>query len=720
MNKLSSGLARALCLAVCVVALCPPALVGGRQSQPRQPLTVYLDSVARAQLRERASVIAKIQTRADAERRKAWVRQTVLRLMGGLPASQETARRPPAVRRFGTLDEEGFRVEKITYESLPGLLVTANVYVPTKGRGPFPAVVLTPGHDPRGKVGQFSWGANLARTGMVALAYDPISEGERFQNYDPELGASKVGGVTGEHGHADLQTLLLGEHVSRYFVWDAMRAVDYLASRRDVDAERIGAFGCSGGGTVTAYLAVLDERVKAAATACYITSAEELLSSPAGPQEAEQSLPQFLEQGLDFGDWVEAAAPRPYAIVSTTEDMFPFAGARQTFEEAKRIYGLYDAADRLQWIPGPGGHGALGPVAPDILAFFTRWLKNDDSKPTFTPARPRRPDDLLCTPTGQLSDSVDSETVFSLNRRRAAELLPPKRPFNTRAELAALQARLRNDVRTTAAVSISPGASPPAVTTTGTNAREGYRLDKITLRADDGLDLAGLLAVPERVGPKRAMLMLDSRPAESLAAAGGEVERLARAGWLVLVLQPRATPAWVDEIKSPLLGVHYLLSLRARLVGKTIVGMRADDIVRAVDWLTARADVERAGIAAYGNGPHGVALLHAAALDERIGRVFVENTLAAYRLAVERPVHRNLSEVALPGVLLRYDIGDLLLAVSPRPVVFINPVNSVGTTMREQDVRRELAYVFDSERNLGTNERVRLVWRGFGEPLPVE
>src|SRR5215204_6531082 len=486
MNKLSSGLARALCLAVCVVALCPPALVGGRQSQPRQPLTVYLDSVARAQLRARASVIAKIQTRADAERRKAWVRQTVLRLMGGLPASQESARRPPAVRRFGTLDEEGFRVEKITYESLPGLLVTANVYVPTKGRGPFPAVVLTPGHDPRGKVGQFSWGANLARTGMVAL------------DYDPKLGASKVGGVTGEHGHADLQTLLLGEHVSRYFVWDAMRAVDYLASRRDVDAERIGAFGCSGGGTVTAYLAVLDERVKAAATACYITSAEELLSSPAGPQEAEQSLPQFLEQGLDFGDWVEAAAPRPYAIVSTTEDMFPFAGARQTFEEAKRIYGLYDAADRLQWIPGPGGHGALGPVAPDILAFFTRWLKNDDSKPTFTPARPRRPDDLLCTPTGQLSDSVGSETVFSLNRRRAAELLPPKRPFNTRAELAALQARLRNDVRTTAAVSVSPGASPPAVTTTGTNAREGYRLDKITLRADDGLDLSGLLAVPER------------------------------------------------------------------------------------------------------------------------------------------------------------------------------------------------------------------------------
>ncbi|HWW76472.1 MAG TPA: hypothetical protein VNZ44_13830, partial [Pyrinomonadaceae bacterium] len=104
----------------------------------------------------------------------------------------------------------------------------------------------------------------------------------------------------------------------------------------------------------------------------------------------------------------------------------------------------------------------------------------------------------------------------------------------------------------------------------------------------------------------------------------------------------------------------------------------------------------------------------------RITRVFVENTLASYRLAVERPIHRNLPEVALPGVLKRYDIGDLLLAVSPRPVVFINPANSVGTTMRERDATREMSYVLDSDRALGTPARVRLAWRTFGEPLPVE
>ena len=715
MTLLSRKLMRAWLLVAISCALYPLAAVNGQQADPRQPLITYLNSIGQAQLKQRARALAQIQTRADAEHRKAAVRETILRLIGGLP----TFRGPLSARHFGTLTEEGFRVEKITYESLPGFVVTANLYVPAGKGGPFPAVVLTPGHDPRGKAGQYSWGANLARAGIAALAYDPISEGERFQHFDPELGASKVGAVTGEHGHADLQTLFIGDHVSRYFVWDAMRGIDYLTSRKDIAADRIGAFGCSGGGTVTSYLAALDDRVKAAASACYITSFQELLSS-AGPQEAEQSIPHFLEQGLDFGDWIELAAPRPYAIISTTEDMFPLAGARQTYEEAKRIYGLYNAEDRLQWITGPGGHGALGPIAPDILAFFIRWLNNGDGNRTFTPMRMRRPEDLLCTSTGQLSNSLGSETVFSLNRKRAAELLPPKRALTTRAELAQMQSRLRDSIRTTAAITAQPESKPPTVKVVGTTARTGYRLDTVTFHTEDGVDLAGLIAVPEGAGAKQALLLMDSRPKESLAAAGGDLDRLAQSGWIVLVLQPRATPGWLDEIKSPLLGSYYLLSLRASLVGKTIIGMRTDDTIRAVDWLCSRDDVKRSDIAAYGNGPLGVVLLHAAALDPRIGRIFVENSLMAYRMAVDRPIHRNLSEIALPGVLLRYDIGDLLLAASPRPVVVINPVNSVGTSIREEEFRHELGYVLDSDRQLGSTDRVSLSWRGAGEPLPIK
>src|ERR1041385_5401831 len=155
-----------------------------------------------------------------------------------------------------------------------------------------------------------------------------------------------------------------------------MRGIDYLTARPDVDATRIGALGCSGGGTSTAYLGALDSRIQTVGVACYITSFHELLPSATGVQEAEQSIPRFLEQGLDFADWVELAAPTPYAIISTMSDMFPFEGARQTYEETRRIYTLYGAADSLQWITGPGGHGNLGPISLEILGFFLHHLKN--------------------------------------------------------------------------------------------------------------------------------------------------------------------------------------------------------------------------------------------------------------------------------------------------------------------------------------------------------
>ena len=122
-----------------------------------------------------------------------------------------------------------------------------------------------------------------------------------------------------------LQPTLIGDAVARYFAWDGMRAVDYLISRPEVDPEQIGAFGCSGGGAMTALLGAADKRVKAIATACYITSMDALLPA-IGPQDAEQSVPGFIAAGLDFADWVEMAAPRPYAIVGTVGDMFPWAG----------------------------------------------------------------------------------------------------------------------------------------------------------------------------------------------------------------------------------------------------------------------------------------------------------------------------------------------------------------------------------------------------------
>ncbi len=477
-------------------------------------------------------------------------------MIGGLPDRSGPV--PVGLANFSSVPGDSFRVEKIAYQSLPDFYVTANVFVPASGSGPFPAIIVTPGHG-AGKQSEYNWGANFARAGIVAMTVDPIGQGERMQHYDPELESSKIERL-GEHEHASLSTELIGDHLSRYFINDGMRGVDYLTQRTDVDANHIGAFGCSGGGTITAYLAALDPRISVAATACFITSLKELFPTQ-GPQDAEQTIPRFAAEGLDFADWVELAAPRPYAIVSTTEDMFPYAGAKQTYEEAKRFYDLYGAGDKLQWITGPGGHGNLGPISNQILTFLSQHLKGDSSPGEFKQFRPQDADDLVATPTGQISTSLNSKTVESLNRVRAASRIPVTHNIDNSPALTDFQERIRTTIRQTAAIVAQAGPSP-AVTILKDEPRQGYRIQTLSIQVEPGFELSAIQAIRDTPGPRPAVVLLDELPLDR-TAAGPDFIALANSGYNVVALQSRATPIDAQNGQStqfalgPYMGVKF-------------------------------------------------------------------------------------------------------------------------------------------------------------------
>src|SRR5580698_5375561 len=123
-----------------LAAICAVCALGQVDNSARQRLIEALDGVANSQLAARAQAIAKIQSPAEANQRKTLVRRKILDLMGGLPENHAQL----SVKQFGTLPGDGFHVEKLAYESLPGFWVTANLYVPDSGIGPFPAVLLSP------------------------------------------------------------------------------------------------------------------------------------------------------------------------------------------------------------------------------------------------------------------------------------------------------------------------------------------------------------------------------------------------------------------------------------------------------------------------------------------------------------------------------------------------------------------------------------------------
>lgn len=666
----------------------------------RLQLEQYLDGLAAQDEAARAASVAAIYTRAQAEARETKVRAQILSLIGAMPS-----RTPLNARVLGETQADGFRIRKVIFESQPNFFVTSLLYVPNGAAtgSKRAAILMSPGHAPSGKAGDAPIAAIFARNGFVVLSYDPIGQGERLQYPDPaKPGASLAVRPTGEHGEASLQPMLIGDTFARYEVWDAMRGVDFLASLPEVDPHRIGALGCSGGGTITALTGALDTRIAAIGTACYITSFDALLPA-LGPQDAEQSTPRFISSGLGFPDWIELAAPRPYAVLSTYSDMFPFAGARSTVIEARRFYSLFDPASagtrisgaepsipptpsaparnddttnavspqaRLQWITGPGRHGALMPIMGDIVSFFLRNLQpNADADHPFLPAGngPRAAMTLIAnlpkdafqvTPTGQVATSYSGcATVYSLNKKRAARLIPAHRPLIAFDTLGAM-------IREATGGEAKPGASKSGA------AFLAAKSGPLDFPSASGLHLEADLAVPSAPGRHPAVLMLVPNSIHELdpiaRANQAEFESLAAEGNVVLALTPRPSPPGIDDMKAPLLGPFYLLSLRADLVGRTLVGLRADDAIRAVDYLAGRADVDPARISAQASGHLGLVLLHAGVLDRRLRSIKVDHVLTSYRSLLDAPVPIGAPEDVIPGVLLHYDISDLVRALGAR------------------------------------------------------
>lgn len=680
----------------------PPAgaATAGTQDQAgRKTLNEYLNGLAAKYEAQRAAAVAAIHTREEAEARQQEVRRKLLALIGDLPE-----RTPLDAKALGETKTDGFAIRKVLFYSQPNFPVTALLYVPdgAAAGGKRAAILMSPGHGPAGKAGEAGMAAVFALNGFVVLSYDPIGQGERLQYPDPlKPGTSLASRPTGEHGVASLQPMLIGDSFARYEVWDAMRGIDYLSQLPFVDAKRIGAFGCSGGGTITALVGVLDSRVAAVGTACYTTSFDALLDS-IGPQDAEQSTPRFISSGLGFPDWSELAAPRPYAVIATYSDMFPFAGARGTVTEARRFYSLFDPASagtpvngeapsvpptpegpalnadttnrvpltaRLQFITGPGRHGALRPIMGNILGFFMRNLEPgaDADHPVIPPAYLQSgPENAMAklgkaalqvTPTGQVATSYPGcATVHSLNLERAEKVAAAKREFLTAAALAGA-------IREETGAEAAPGASR-------------FGADALTQKSGtsvltlNGFGLVGVLAVPKAEGRHPAVILLvpDSIEGDSAIdrANKAEFQRLAAAGNVVLAFTPRPSPPGWDEMKSPILGPDYLLSLRAELVGKTLVGLRVDDVIRATDYLAQRRDVDAARISARGSGHMGLVLMHAAVLDGRLKHISVDHVLESYKSLIEAPLPVGAPEDVIPGVLRRYDIPDLAHVLGAR------------------------------------------------------
>ncbi len=328
------------------------------------------------------------------------LRQKLLQMIGGLPAVKTDLH----AEITGRIPMDGFTIEKLVFQSLPGIYVTALVYVPNDHTSKHPAVLVPAGHAADGKFHYQALSQRLAGRGYIVISWDPVGQGERSQFWDANAQKSRYNLICAEHAVMGNLAYLAGANLARWEVWDGIRAVDYLLTRPDVDAERISITGTSGGGTQTALIAALDPRIKVAVPSCYITSlpmrmANRIFVDP--DSDPEQDLLGMISNGVDHPGLLLLMYPRPVMVAAAVLDFFPIEGTRKTFREMQELYTRFVRGDRIAMVEGYHAHQYSTEnqqAALDFLDHFNRM----PVRTGLPPVKELDGETLRCTRTGQV------------------------------------------------------------------------------------------------------------------------------------------------------------------------------------------------------------------------------------------------------------------------------------------------------------------------------
>jgi dienelactone hydrolase len=641
----------------------------------------YLVRVASEARARRTRVVEAISTPQEVIDRQKAVVADLWKMLGDPPA-----RSPLNPRVTGIIERPGYHIEKVAFESRRRLFVTANLYVPTAA-GRRPAILAPLGHSTNGK----AWPSyqklfsNLARKGYVVLAYDPFGQGERIEFPGSRPGESTIsGGGTGEHEHAGRRLILLGANFGLFRAWDGIRGIDYLLTRAEVDPERIGCCGQSGGATMTQFLGALDSRIKVAVISEGNTEdlAEADVEPPGSADDAEQNIVPALARGIDRADLLYAFAPKPLLIGITLHDAGHtyspeyVSGSLDLLDEYKRAYGLLGAGDRVTLQATSVRHGYVYEMRRATYGWFNRWLDVKDADDLETSQAVEPEATLYVTPTGFVTTSFGGETALSLTQQMAEATHTPS-PLGAED----VRARIR------AVLSVGElGAEAPVGRVLATIRKPGYRAEQFEVTSESEIRTPGWLLTPADAGPSTpTVLYIGESAAWSSTAEDAFAERLcANGGCRVAAIDVRGRGDC--GIAYPQRGRSYFperiadeayLAWFALMLGKPLLGGQVHDTLRTLEYLRSRGDAGRA-ISLVGDGPHGVIALYAAALDTAVGGVAVRQSVTDYRSLAVAERYSQPFGIYPYGVLREFDLPDVARAAGPRPVLLLDPVTALG------------------------------------------
>jgi cephalosporin-C deacetylase-like acetyl esterase len=617
---------------------------------------------------ERLKRLAALSNRADAEAYVATVRKKILESFGPFP--DKTPLNPRVIK---VVDRDAYTIEHVIFESRPGFLVTANLYVP-KGRPfPLPGVVGSCGHSANGKAIETyqSFCQGLARLGYVVLIFDPIGQGERMQYVDANWKPMRGTG-TAEHNYAGIQQSLIEERFCMWRAWDGIRALDYLLTRKEVDVRHLGITGNSGGGTMTTWLCGVEQRWTMAAPSCFVTEFRRNMENELGA-DMEQVPVRALALGLDHEDFLAALAPKPVIILAKEKDYFDARGNEAAYERLKRLYRLLGAEDNIAYFIGPTYHGYSQENREAMYRWFNRCTGISDA--TTEPNIVLEKDETLwCTPHGQVAE-LKSKPIYTFTQEKSRALSATRRGLEGAALSQAVTEMLRLPKRTGVPefriLRPLPDRKYPlrhalpymVETDPGVHAIV-YRLTK-----------EPLMSRPPR-DTNEAILYI------SHESADGELrsERLIRD---LMEAEPDAAlytcdvrgvgdsePQTTSVNNRGEYSTDYFYSSHANMLDYPYVGQRTFDVIRVLDWMNGWGHGQ---IHLAGKGYGALPATFAALLSAHVSRVSLKNALTSYAEVAEARDYRWPLSALLPGVLTRFDLPDCYRELKKKNLKIVEP-----------------------------------------------
>lgn len=612
---------------------------------------------------------------AEWQQRSTKLRENLLKAWGGFPEMPCEL----APRKLGEIQRDGYRVEKLIFQTRPGVWMTANAYVPDKAKTErVPAILHVHGHWAGAKQDRVvqSRCIGSVKHGFFVLVVDAFGAGERG-----------IGKKLGEyHGEMTGATLLpIGLPLSGLQVYENMRAVDYLQTRPEVDGKHIGITGASGGGNQTMYAGAFDERFGCVVPTCSVGTYDSYLGAACCMCEVVPGAVRFTEEG----DVLGLAAGRGVMITSATRDAFQFSvgEAKKTFARVESLARLLGKPDGVKHTIIESGHDYNQPMREAMYGWMTRHLKGTgDGSPLPDPEiKTEEPESLRCFPGDSRPD--DYVTIPRFAGAEARKLLENRKaPDSLDAWKTEKAARLK----VLDAVLGGTGANAPQATP-GVELTEGETF-LVSFQSEPGITLTVMLrGVPETPQPpkiNRLAVLLDLEQSADKTMASEQANKLLTEGWAVAVPQLRAVGKFTvagDKIGH---APDHNSAEWSLWIGRPLLGQWTWDVRRTLDVLAGRLAKLPPEVMLVGNGTAGSVALAAAALDERITHAVTVNSLASY--VTDEPYRNQRLGLMVPGILR--DVGDIshiAALIAPRKVTIVSGVTGGGQTIHGDDLVKQ-------------------------------